>query len=225
MRITSTAPRRFHDRQDAGRQLARELHALAGIPDLLVLGLPRGGVPVAAEIARVLQCQLDVVLVRKVGVPGFAELAMGAVAAIGGNRSTVRNEGVLAGLAGDGNTIFEAAASRERIELARRDLLYRSERLPPTVKDRSVVLVDDGVATGATLRAAVETVRQLQPKQLMVAVPVFLGQSLADTQTVADRTFWLWDAPSLGSVGQAYRHFEPVPDEEVIRLLQGGPRE
>ncbi|NOJ58810.1 phosphoribosyltransferase family protein [Arthrobacter sp. 260] len=225
MRIKSTAPHRFDDRQDAGRQLARELHTLGGIPDLLVLGLPRGGVPVAAEICRVLRCPLDVVLVRKVGVPGFAELAMGAVAVTGGNRSTVRNERVLAGLTGDGTAIFEAAAAREWIEVARRDLLYREGRLPPAVEGQKVVLVDDGVATGATLRAAVGAVRQLRPKELMVAAPVFLGQSLADIQTVADRTFWLWNASSLGSVGQAYRHFEPVPDEEVIGLLRGGPRE
>lgn len=225
MRIKSTAPRRFDDRQDAGRLLARELCTLVGMPDLLVLGLPRGGVPVAAEISRVLGCPLDVVLVRKVGVPGFAELAMGAVAAIGGNLSTVRNEQVLAKLAGDGTTIFEAAATRERIELARRDRLYRAGRLPPAVEGRRVVLVDDGVATGATLRAALGAVRHLQPRELMVAAPVFLGQSLSDTQALADRVFWLWDAPSLGSVGQAYRRFEQVPDEEVIGLLRGGPRE
>ena len=221
MRSKSVAPRRFDDRQDAGRQLARDLLGLAGSPSLLVLGLPRGGVPVAAEIALSLGCALDVVLVRKVGVPGFVELAMGAVAAISGSLSTVRNGRVIAGLAGDGEATFRAAAARERIELGRQDALFRAGRPPVEVAGRTVVLVDDGVATGATLRAAIGAVRPLHPAELIVAAPVFLGQSLTHVQAVADRTVWLWDTPTLGSVGQAYRHFEPVPDDEVRRLLAG----
>ncbi|MHA7276498.1 phosphoribosyltransferase [Arthrobacter sp. HLT1-21] len=219
MRSKSVVPRRFDDRQDAGRQLARDLLRLAGSPGLLVLGLPRGGVPVAAEISLSLGCPLDVVLVRKVGMPGFGELAMGAVATIGGSLSTVRNGPVIAGLAGDGEAVFREAAARERIELGRRDVLYRAGRPPVEIVGRTVVLADDGVATGATLRAAIDAVRRLRPAELIVAAPVFLGQSLAGVRSVADRTFWLWDAVTLGSVGQAYRHFEPVPDGEVLRLL------
>lgn len=223
MRSKSAAPRKFDDRQDAGRQLAHELQPFTGSPGLLVLGLPRGGVPVAAEISAALSCPLDVVLVRKVGVPGFTELAMGAVATAGGSLSTVRNERVLASLTGDRDAIFEAGISRELVELKRREELYRTGLPPLDIAGRTVILVDDGVATGATLRAAVNAVRQLGPADLWVAAPVFLGHSLAGIRPLADRTFCLWDAPSLGSVGQAYRQFEQVPDHEVQRLLLPHP--
>ncbi|MHA7156322.1 phosphoribosyltransferase [Arthrobacter sp. TMN-50] len=219
MRTKPKAPRRFDDRQDAGRQLARDLLRFAGSPGLLVLGLPRGGVPVAAEISLSLACPLDVVLVRKLGVPGFSELAMGAVATVSGSRSMVRNERVIAELVGDGEAAFREAAARERIELGRRDVLYRAGRPPVEIAGRTVVLVDDGVATGATLRAAIDAVRPLHPGELIVAAPVFLGHSLPGIQSATDQTCWLWDAPMLGSVGQAYQHFEPVPDQEVRRLL------
>ncbi|PVE19581.1 MULTISPECIES: phosphoribosyltransferase [unclassified Arthrobacter] len=223
MRSKSATPRKFDDRQDAGRQLAHALLPFAGSPGLLVLGLPRGGVPVAAEISAALSCPLDVVLVRKIGVPGFDELAMGAVATAGGSLSTVRNERVIAGLTGDGNAAFEAAIAPELVELARREELYRAGLPPLEIAGRTIVIVDDGVATGATLRAALHAVRQLRPAQLWVAAPVFLGHSLAGIRPLADQTFWLWDAASLGSVGQAYHQFGQVPDDEVQRLLLRPP--
>src|SRR4051794_24323702 len=157
----------FHDRRDAGRHLARALAPYARRGGLLVLALPRGGVPVGFEVARALHAPLDVFLVRKLGVPGREELAMGAIASGGG--TVLNREGV------EGMHIPEAVISavtaHERQELARRERAYRDDRPPPAVQGRTVILVDDGLATGATMHAAVAALRRLEPRQIVVAVP------------------------------------------------------
>src|SRR3954465_8514857 len=158
----------FQDRTDAGRQLAAKLAAYAGQPDVLVLALPRGGVPVAYEVAEALGASLDVFLVRKLGVPGQEELAMGAIAS-GGVR--VLNEEVIDAL-GIPGAVIDAVAADEQLELERRERAYRDGRPAPEVHGRTVILVDDGLATGSTMRAAVAALRQLQPARVVVAVPV-----------------------------------------------------
>src|SRR5688500_5435195 len=160
--------RRFHDRHDAGRQLAAELEGYAGRPDVLVLALPRGGVPVAFEVALALRSPLDVFLVRKLGMPGHEELAMGAIAS-GGVR--VLNERVLRMVPVSPERV-DAVARREQAELERRERSYRGDRPPPDVRGRTVILVDDGLATGASMRAAAAALRRMQPAGLVVAVPV-----------------------------------------------------
>lgn len=155
---------RFRDRGEAGRLLAAKLSAYANRPDVLVLALPRGGVPVAYEVARALGAPLDVFVVRKLGVPGYEELAMGAVAT-GGVR--VLNDRIVNGL-GIPGYIIDAVAAQEQQELARRERLYRGGRPPPDVRGRTVILVDDGLATGATMHAAVQALRQLQPARIVV---------------------------------------------------------
>jgi predicted phosphoribosyltransferase len=159
---------RFKDRRDAGRQLAEKLRGYAGRDDVLVLALPRGGVPVAAEVARALEAPLDVFLVRKLGVPGHEELAMGAVAS-GGTR--VLNPQLMDAL-DIPDEVMEAIDARERRELDRRQRAYRGERPPPDVEGRTVILVDDGLATGSTMHAAVQAVRRDRPARVVVAVPV-----------------------------------------------------
>src|SRR5207248_6634021 len=160
----------FRDRADAGRTLATMFMGYAGRPDLLVLALPRGGVPVAYEVAGALSAPLDVFVVRKLGVPGYEELAMGAVAT-GGAR--VLNDQIVQRL-GIPQSIIDAVAAREQQELARRERLYRGGRPPPDVRGRTVILVDDGLATGATMRAAVMALPKLRPARIVVAVPTAL---------------------------------------------------
>src|ERR1700704_5615706 len=160
-------PDRFRNRNAAGRLLAEKLAVYAGRPDVLVLALPRGGVPVAYEVARALAAPLDVFLVRKLGVPGYEELAMGAVAT-GGVR--VLNDQIVMAL-GIRSFLIDAVAAQEQQELARRERLYRGGRPPPEVRGRTVILVDDGLATGATMRAAIMALRQLQPAHIVVATP------------------------------------------------------
>src|SRR3977135_1174311 len=159
-------PGLFRDRTEAGRRLADKLTAYANRPDVLVLALPRGGVPVAYEVARHLGAPLDVFLVRKLGVPGYEELAMGAVATGGGR---VLNDQIVAGLAAPAHMIEEVAAAEQQ-ELARRERLYRGDRPLPDLRGRTVILVDDGLATGATMQAAIEALRPPEPDRLVVAV-------------------------------------------------------
>src|SRR5258707_1710866 len=162
--------KRFIDRFDGGRELARELvhRGFANRPDVLVLALPRGGVPVACEVARALHAPLDVFIVRKLGVPGYEELAMGAIAS---GDVRVLNEGVTTQLK-IARSVIDSVADREKRELQRRERLYRGNRPAPNVKGRTVILVDDGLATGSTMRAATIALRQMQPSKLIVAVPV-----------------------------------------------------
>src|SRR5438445_1082003 len=175
-------PRFFRDRREAGRLLATKLAAYANRPDVIVLALPRGGVPVAYEVARALNAPLDIFLVRKLGVPGYEELAMGAIAT-GGVR--VLNDQLVGGLHIPDYVVDEVAASEQR-ELMRRERLYRGDRPAPDVRGRTVILVDDGLATGSTMRAAVAALRQQHPARIVVAVPVGSVETCAELQDEAD---------------------------------------
>jgi len=172
----------FQDRIDAGQHLAGKLKRYAGRDDVLVLALPRGGVPVAYEVARELGVPLDVFLVRKLGVPGQEELAMGAIAS-GGVR--VLNEEVVRGL-GISHEVIDAVTEKEKRELQRRERAYRADRPMPDVTDRIVILIDDGLATGSTMRAAVAALRNRRPGRIVVAVPVGAADTCADLREEAD---------------------------------------
>jgi predicted phosphoribosyltransferase len=205
----------FRDRSEAGRRLAAGLAAYANRPDVLVLALPRGGVPVAYEVARSLQAPLDVFLVRKLGVPGREELAMGAIAT-GGVR--VLNEDVVHALDIPEEAIA-AAAAEERRELARRERIYRDDRPAPDVRGRVVILVDDGLATGSTMRAAVVALRRQGPACIVVAVPVGSAETCAELQEVADEVVCVRTPDPFYAVGLWYDDFSQTTDEEVHDLL------
>lgn len=204
----------FKDRRDAGRTLARALEAWRGRPGLLVLGLPRGGVPVAWEVARSLGAPLDVLMVRKLGYPGQEEFAMGAIAS-GGVRYL--HERALAWPVSDAEV--EAVVAREQAELARRERLYRGERPPLVLEGRTLLLIDDGLATGATMRAAVMAVRAGRPQRIVVAVPVASREAMQSVGTVADEVLSLFTPEHFRAVGQWYEDFGQTSDEEVCRLL------
>jgi putative phosphoribosyl transferase len=205
---------RFRDRVDAGRALAGELRHLRD-SDAVVLALPRGGVPVAAEVARELGAPLDVLLVRKLGVPGHEELAFGAVAS-GGVRVVV--DLVVADARLDAATI-ERATETARRELERREALYREGRPPVPVRGRTVILVDDGLATGATMRAAARAARELDAARVVVAVPVAAAQTADALQHDADEVVVVATPTPFLAVGSWYADFSPVGDDEVRRLL------
>jgi predicted phosphoribosyltransferase len=205
----------FEDRVDAGRQLARKLMHYAGRPDVLVLALPRGGVRVGYEIAQALAAPLDVFLVRKLGVPGHEELAMGALAS--GN-VRVLNEDVVNALHIPQEIIDEATAE-EAQELERRERAYRDDRPPTAVRGRTVILVDDGLATGSTMRAAVAALRQLKPQRLVMAVPVAAAETCADFRELVDETVCLRTPEPFFAVGAWYDDFAQTTDEEVRELL------
>ena len=207
--------RTFADRTEAGQRLARALHAYAGRADLLVLALPRGGVPVAYEVARALGAPLDLLLVRKLGVPGHEELAMGAIAS-GGIR--VLNREVIAAT-GVGESQIEAAAAREQRELERRAGAYRGERPPPTIAGRCVILIDDGLATGATMRAALAALRPQHPAALVVAVPVAPPETLARLRAEANDVVCLEAPEAFYAIGAWYRDFGQLHDDQVRALL------
>jgi len=205
----------FRDRHDAGRRLAAKLTPYAGREDVLVLALPRGGVPVAAEVARVLGAPLDVFLVRKLGVPGHEELAMGAIAG-GGVR--VVNDDVVRRL-GIPDWAVDRAAATEFRELERRGRAYRDDRPPLDVRGKTVVLVDDGLATGATMRAAVLAVRRLDPARVVVAVPVGAPETCHEFSDVADEVVCATEPEPFLAVGHWYADFRQTTDDEVRRLL------
>lgn len=210
---------RFRDRTDAGRQLAARLTEYAGRSDVIVLGLPRGGIPVAREVATALEAPLDVFLVRKLGVPERPELAMGAIAA-GGievlSRDLIRDLGIP-------HALVEQVAVRERLELERRDALYRGRRRPAVVRDRTIILVDDGLATGSTMHAAILALRQHAPARIVVAVPVGARETCEQLRRIADEVVCLSMPDPFRAVGLWYEQFDQTSDEEVTRLLAVAP--
>ncbi len=206
----------FQDRRDAGRQLAAELLQYADRPDVLVLALPRGGVPVAYEVARLLHAPLDVFLVRKLGLPGHEELAMGAIAS-GGVR--VLNEDVVRTLHVPEADI-DASAARELRELERRERVYRDDRPFPDLSGRTVILVDDGLATGSTMRAAVAALRRQGPAWIVVAVPVGAAETCSTFQGEADEVVCARTPEPFYAVGLWYGDFSQTTDEEVRYLLE-----
>ena len=206
----------FPDRTAAGQQLAEQLTDYADRSDVLVLALPRGGVPVGFEIAKALRTPLDVFLVRKLGVPGHRELAMGAIAT-GGIR--VINEDVVQTLAIPDDTI-DLVAAEEQQELDRRQQLYRGDRPPPAIAGRIIILVDDGLATGSTMRAAIAAVRQQKPARIVVAVPVVAAASVEELQEEVDELVYILTPEPFHAVGAWYRDFSQVTDDEIRELLK-----
>lgn len=205
----------FRDRADAGRALAAALAEWREQADVLVLALPRGGVPVAYELASALALRLDLMLVRKLGTPGHKEMAMGAIAS-GGVR--VLNDDLIRDLYIP-PTAIDAVAQKEALELQRRDLAYRGKRPAPAVAGQRVILVDDGLATGATMRAAIAAVRQQSPAHIVVAAPVAPVETLAMLRPLVDQLICLLTPAPFFSVGQWYRDFSQTTDEEVKTLL------
>jgi len=210
---------RFRNRQEAGKKLARVL-AVHKEKKGIILALPRGGVPVGFEIAMALGWPLDLMLVRKLGVPDDEELAMGAIAM---NNISLFNEDIIQHL-GIHKDVVNRVIEREREELERRNKLYRNNRPPPEVKDRIVILVDDGMATGADMRAAAMAVVHQEPAELIVAVPV-APQSACDLlRYQADKVVCLQSPPFFYGVGSFYDDFRQTDDEEVVRLLEQAPK-
>src|SRR5438876_9037533 len=213
--------RAFANRTEAGRLLAEKLVQYAGRDDVVVLGLPRGGVPVANEVATRLRAQLDVFIVRKLGVPGFEELAAGAIAS-GGVR--VLNEDVIRAIP-HADQAIEAVTARETTELQRREQIYREGRPAPELRDRIAILVDDGLATGATMRAAVKALRQRGAAKIVVAVPVGPPDTCHEIEEQADETICLSMPEFFQAVGQYYEDFSQTSDEDVRELLARGAQQ
>ncbi|MCZ2839344.1 phosphoribosyltransferase [Modestobacter sp. VKM Ac-2985] len=211
----------FADRVEAGRALAARLVDHAD-PALVVLGLPRGGVVVAREVARALGGALDVVVVRKIGVPGQPELAMGAIAAVDSDVETVHDRRVLAHVDVDvDEETFARAREQEVVELRRREAAYRQGRPVTPLAGRPVLVVDDGLATGSTMRAALTAVRRQGPSRLTVAVPVASPQVCGQLASEVDEVVCLWAPEAFSAVGQGYRDFRPTTDDEVRAALAG----
>jgi predicted phosphoribosyltransferase len=213
--------RAFPNRIEAGRLLAEKLEKYADRNDVIVLGLPRGGVPVANEVATRLRAPLDVFIVRKLGVPGFEELAAGAIAS-GGVR--VLNEDVMRAIP-HADQAIEAVTTRETTELQRREQTYREGRPAPDLRDRIAILVDDGLATGATMRAAVKALRQRGVAKIVVAVPVGPPDTCHEIEEQADETVCLSMPEFFQAVGQYYEDFSQTTDEDVRELLTSAARD
>lgn len=219
----------YRDRQHAGQALADELKRVLGDGGPrgdsegrpLVLALPRGGLPVAAEVAEALGAELDVLVVRKIGVQAHPELAMGAIALLADTIETVRNETVLAQLPGadEPGAAFDTVATAEREELLRREETYRRGRAPVELIGRTVIIVDDGLATGATMKAALITARRFSPGRLMAAIPVGARQTCAELEELADDVVCPRPTDDLGSVGSAYEKFTQTTNGEVQEIL------
>jgi len=211
----------YQDRADAGRRLAALLTEYADRPDVIVLALPRGGVPVGFEVARVLHAMLDVFLVRKLGLPGYEELAMGAIASGGVivvNEEVVRQFRIAPGT-------LEGVAEQELQEMERREAVYRHGRSFPDISGRTVILVDDGLATGSTMRAGVTALRQLEPAAVIVAVPVGAPDTCELLKQSADRVMCAQAPENFSAVGRWYVDFDQTTDDEVCYLLQQGQTE
>ncbi len=207
--------RPFVDRADAGRVLANDLSAYANRKDVVVLALPRGGVPVAYEVARALNAPLDVFLVRKLGAPGQEELAMGAIAS---GDVVVINDDVVTALKIPREAIA-AAVDHESQELARREAIYRGNRRPLSVEDKTVILIDDGLATGSTMRAAVAALRNKNPARIIVAVPIGAASTCAELRSIADDCICAIAPEHFRAVGLWYDDFAQTDDAEVCDLL------
>ncbi|MBV8728089.1 MAG: phosphoribosyltransferase [Candidatus Eremiobacteraeota bacterium] len=210
----------FKDRSEAGRILAGRLTAYAGRDDVAVLGLPRGGVPVAAEAARALQAPLDVFIVRKIGAPQQPELALGAIAS--GDVQVVNWYAVDALHISEGT--FNAIVARERAEIARREREYRDGRALPPLDGKTVILIDDGLATGATMLAAVQALRQLAPARIVVAVPVAAADTCAELRRDVDEIVCAATPEPFYGVGMWYQDFTQTSDTEVRQLLADASR-
>ena len=210
----------YRDRVDAGQTLAKKLREYADRADVLVLGLARGGIPVAYEVASALNASLDVFLVRKLGVPGQEELAMGAIAS-GGVR--VLNDDVLRHLSLGADDV-DRVASLETQELARREREYRGERAPTQISGRTVILIDDGLATGATMRAAAQAVQAQHPARLIVAVPVAANETCEEFRNLVDEVVCALTPEPFYAVGLWYENFYQTSDEEVRSLLARRPQ-
>jgi predicted phosphoribosyltransferase len=207
---------RFRDRADAGRRLAAELAGYADDPDVRVLALPRGGVPVAFEVARALHAPLHPFVVRKLGLPGREEYAMGAIASGG---VTILSEDIVRRF-GVSDAAVERVIAREREELERRERRFADDRPLPDVEGRTVILVDDGLATGASMWAAVEALRRLRPRRLVVAVPVAAGETCEEFRAVADDVVCVATPEPFHAVGLWYDDFSQTGDDEVHDLLE-----
>jgi putative phosphoribosyl transferase len=205
----------FQDRRDAGRQLATLLTAYQNRPATLVLGLPRGGVPVAAEVADALQLPLDICLVRKLGVPGEEELAMGAIASGG---AQVLNEDIIQSLRISEARIQQVIEQQQAI-LRHRERAYRGDRRYPSLAGQTIILIDDGIATGASMRAAIASLQQLDIATLIVAVPVAPLGARARLGVGVDEFYCLEESAQFGGVGQFYARFPQLADQEVIDIL------
>jgi putative phosphoribosyl transferase len=210
---------RYRDRTEAGQMLAEHLTAYAHREDLLVLGLPRGGVPVAFKVAKALNAPLDVCIVRKLGVPGHKELAMGAIASGG---MGVLNYDVINTLGIDREAI-QIVAAEELQELQRRDRTYRGDAPPLNVKNKTVILIDDGIATGSTMRAAIAILKQQQPTSMVVAVPVAPTSTYQELQLEVDEIVSLQILEQMSAIGLWYEDFSQTTDEEVRELLAKQP--
>lgn len=205
----------FRDRTDAGRQLARLLQRYAGQPETIVLALPRGGVPVAREVASLLRAPLDILVVRKLGVPGQPELAFGA---IGPGGVCVLNEDVLNQLP-DAQATIKAVTAQEEAELFRREHAYRGDAPALRLHGRTAILVDDGLATGATMRAAIAAARQLGAARIVAAAPVAARETCAELEFLADEVVCVTTPGAFQAVGQSYQNFRQTTDEEVRGIL------
>ncbi|HET6823454.1 MAG TPA: phosphoribosyltransferase [Anaerolineales bacterium] len=211
----------FKDRRDAGKKLAQKLSAYSGKPDILVLALPRGGVPVAYEVALALSAPLDVFIVRKLGLPGREELAMGAVAS-GGVR--VLN-GDIVRMLSIPEEVINIVVKRELRELQRREELYRGNRPTPEVRERTILLIDDGLATGASMRAAIAGLRAQNPARIVVAVPAAAPEACEAFQAEVDEIVCAITPEPFYGVGRWYEDFSQVTDEEVRMLVEEANRQ
>ena len=209
----------YRDRDEAGDVLAEQLVAYADREDVVVLGLPRGGVPVAARIAARLHAPLDALVVRKLGLPWQPELAMGAIAGVSDVVEVVRNQWVLRRTRVSAEE-FDTVLRRETTELRRREHLYRGDRPAVVIRERTVIVVDDGLATGSTMRAAAAAVGQQFPNRVVIAVPIGSSDTCAELGADVDELVCAWAPPRFYAVGQGYRDFSQVEDEEVTRLLR-----
>lgn len=208
--------KKFHDRQDAGIQLANALLEYQHDPDAIVLAIPRGGVPVAYEIAQKLQLPLDIFIVRKLGVPSQKELAMGALAS---GDVIFFNDDVLSGLHLSQKEI-DRVIEAEKTELKRRELKYRQNHPFSDIKNKKIILVDDGIATGASIHAAIIALKKLNPKKIIIAVPVAPNETIHELSLLVDAILCLYPAPVFSGVGEFYDDFSQTSDAEVIYYLK-----